>query len=696
MAGWGKRTYTSNSTNYSSGNSKFTSYSRGGGGYGSPSLARGGFGGGSRGYGSGGGYSSSGRYVSTGGYESSSSSYGGSEGGGGYSSSYGGAMSQSSMLQSVIRNLVDSTDDEERMQQKARLEDDLSVASERLETLVREHKDKLHSTLDTFEKIDYRVRDSQEKIRGLKKNLQSSKSLLRCKREELKRLWLEDVRFKHQLKLIDTIEEVKSVPEQLQQFRASKHFLHATELVKNTVSRLEGELAAIEALRDLRQELIQQKERLHEEMIDELHRHLYVKSSARKATLRDQQQPVAVATLSSSSSDNPGSSSPPPSRRQTSAIATRHSRSASRSLAMEKESTTFSPPPTIPEDDNEVVEDLTGDPEENSSHYMSVLIEALSTLGKVEEALDAIGNRMKREFVLIVERESIRVTRQEEQEAGPLGRRALRDNNPKLLRKLLSNCFAKFHSVVQAHTVLLSHLHRAKKVYNSTYQIYEEVDVWQAIQHVLETTLEQYISSEEEGVHQGGYTALQGASDVQAMFATKRRTGRKGQGILSFRFDSSRHAISINSYMKEQRDLELTEGVERGTASGAAMDQQAVVQHLVCKPSKRNITVIFGPVRDFVKEIESAMCLQGKRCSLHHFMHDFVKHHFLDNLTFDCNKKLENATKSEVARTTASDQKTSKIVGSKQQVLNVSSPSYLGVLFPGLIARTIEELSIFV
>ena len=55
----------------------------------------------------------------------------------------------------------------------------------------------------------------------------------------------------------------------------------------------------------------------------------------------------------------------------------------------------------------------------------------------------------------------------EEQEAGPLGRRALRDNNPKLLRKLLSNCFAKFHSVVQAHTVLLSHLHRAKKVYNS-------------------------------------------------------------------------------------------------------------------------------------------------------------------------------------------------------------------------------------
>ena len=79
----------------------------------------------------------------------------------------------------------------------------------------------------------------------------------------------------------------------------------------------------------------------------------------------------------------------------------------------------------------------------------------------------------------------------------------------------------------------------------------------------METTLEQYISSEEEGVHQGGYSALQGASDVQAMFATKRRTGRKGHGILSFRFDSSRHAISINSYMKEQRDLELAEVIKK-------------------------------------------------------------------------------------------------------------------------------------
>ena len=65
--------------------------------------------------------------------------------------------------------------------------------------------------------------------------------------------------------------------------------------------------------------------------------------------------------------------------------------------------------------------------------------------------------------------------------------------------------------------------------------------------------------AEDEASQQGGFTALQGSSDVQAMFTAKRRHGRKGQGLLSFRFDSSRHAISINTYMKEQRDIELAE-----------------------------------------------------------------------------------------------------------------------------------------
>ena len=47
--------------------------------------------------------------------------------------------------------------------------------------------------------------ESQDKIRVLKANLQSCKTLLRCKREELKRLWVDDVKYKHMLKMIDAM-----------------------------------------------------------------------------------------------------------------------------------------------------------------------------------------------------------------------------------------------------------------------------------------------------------------------------------------------------------------------------------------------------------------------------------------------------------------------------------------------------------
>ena len=46
-------------------------------------------------------------------------------------------LSQSSMLQSVIRNLVDSVDEEDRVSQRNKLEDDLNIASERLDALVQ-------------------------------------------------------------------------------------------------------------------------------------------------------------------------------------------------------------------------------------------------------------------------------------------------------------------------------------------------------------------------------------------------------------------------------------------------------------------------------------------------------------------------------------------------------------------------------
>lgn len=73
----------------------------------------------------------------------------------------------------------------------------------------------------------------------VKENLLSCKMLLHCKRDELRKLWIEGIEHKHVLELLDEIESIKQVPQELEAYMASKHYLHAT-------NRLVSKLMAIQ------------------------------------------------------------------------------------------------------------------------------------------------------------------------------------------------------------------------------------------------------------------------------------------------------------------------------------------------------------------------------------------------------------------------------------------------------------------
>lgn len=65
----------------------------------------------------------------------------------------------------------------------------------------------------------------------VKENLLSCKMLLHCKRDELRKLWIEGIEHKHVLQLLDEIESIKQVPQRLETYMASKHYLHATDML---------------------------------------------------------------------------------------------------------------------------------------------------------------------------------------------------------------------------------------------------------------------------------------------------------------------------------------------------------------------------------------------------------------------------------------------------------------------------------
>lgn len=63
--------------------------------------------------------------------------------------------------------------------------------------------------------------------------------LLHCKRDELRKLWIEGIEHKHVLQLLDEIESIKQVPQRLEAYMASKHYLHATDMLVSNL--LDGE-----------------------------------------------------------------------------------------------------------------------------------------------------------------------------------------------------------------------------------------------------------------------------------------------------------------------------------------------------------------------------------------------------------------------------------------------------------------------
>jgi len=92
---------------------------------------------------------------------------------------------------------------------------------------------------------------SQERIRAVKEGLQSCKNLLHCKRDELRRLWIEGVEMKTVYASLDAVEQVKDVAEQIPALIAGRKYLTATELVISSLAILDTELSDVDALQQV-------------------------------------------------------------------------------------------------------------------------------------------------------------------------------------------------------------------------------------------------------------------------------------------------------------------------------------------------------------------------------------------------------------------------------------------------------------
>uniref|UniRef100_A0A672GYU8 Exocyst complex component Sec8 n=1 Tax=Salarias fasciatus TaxID=181472 RepID=A0A672GYU8_SALFA len=577
----------------------------------------------------------------------------------------------SGLLISVIRTLSSSDDVQDRETEKGRLEEAFETCDRDLDQLIVQHYAELTTAIRTYQSITERITSSRNKIKQVKENLLSCKMLLHCKRDELRKLWIEGIEHKHVLQLLDEIESIKQVPQRLEAYMASKHYLHATDMLVTAVESLEGPLLQVEGLGDLRLELHSKKLNIHLVLIDELHRHLYIKSTSRLGHKNKDRNAGRLPSTLAKDSPMPGL--------DVSSLSTPR-----KLLDSSQFSTPGSSSGTVSRSELNQADLPEVDPEENSAEFMGILIRALAKLKKLPETIKAIMERLEPELKQIVKRSTTQIA----DHAYQRGENLLTVSSPpstpnllsgslcRLLLELLELLFDKFKAVAQAHSVVLAHLQqtalqRPGGAYEEDIRLYEQADVSAKIQAVLQVLLMEYLDvknsrSATEPSAQLSYAST--GSEFAAFFA-KKKPQRAKQSL--FKFESSSHAISMSAYLREQRrelyskSGELQGGADDNLIEGGEMK-------FVCKPGARNITVIFQPLLRFIQEIEMNMGPgQAKQCQLRAFLTYYINDLFLNQVRTEINKEIEAVSKAADPLKILASADTMKLLGVQRPVLQV-------------------------
>ncbi|XP_059672526.1 exocyst complex component 4 [Gavia stellata] len=575
------------------------------------------------------------------------------EAAGRYRSSMSKSKDPSGLLISVIRTLSTSDDVEDRETEKGRLEEAYEKCDRDLDELIVQHYTELTTAIRTYQSITERITNSRNKIKQVKENLLSCKMLLHCKRDELRKLWIEGIEHKHVLNLLDEIENIKQVPQKLEQCMASKHYLNATDMLVSAVDSLEGPLLQVEGLSDLRLELHSKKMNMHLVLIDELHRHLYIKSTNRVG--QRNKEKGRISSLVKDASPVPlmdvTNLSTPRKFLETSQFSTPGSTSMRETNLLE------------------IKEDTELDPEENSTVFMGILIKGLAKLKKIPETVKAIQDRLEQELKQIVKRSTTQVADNGYQR----GENLSQENQPRLLLELLELLFDKFNAVAAAHSVVLGHLQQTVaspcSQYDGDIKLYDMVDVWVKIQDVLQMLLTEYLDMKNTRTASEPSTQLSYASSGRefAAFFAKKKPQRPKNPL--FKFESSSHAISMSAYLREQRrELYSRSGELQGGPDDNLIEGGG--SKFVCKPGARNITIIFHPLLRFIQEIEHAMELgPTKQCPLREFLTMYIKNIFLNQVLAEINKEIEGVTKASDPLKILANADTMKILGVQRPLL---------------------------
>ncbi|KAI1377455.1 Sec8 exocyst complex component-specific domain-containing protein [Hypoxylon crocopeplum] len=359
-----------------------------------------------------------------------------------------------------------------------------------LKNIVHEHHQGFNSSIGTFHKIQGSIQASQKRVRVLKDSLAQSRTSLCATDPELKKLYKSSQMYDDVLQTLNELEDLRTVPDQLEARISEKRFLTAVEVLQNALRKLrKPELDDIGALSDLRSYLANQETALMDILTEELHEHLYLKSPYCQE--RWQNLAKNQGAYNENYSD-PGVLTP---------------------FHLVLDTMDLEQP---------VTEDPAKNPEADTFYYISLVVESLNKLGRLESVVDTLKQRLPVELFSIVNE-----TINEVDQRHPSSLRGGSGNAQGLhiygsretqmradvIYDLLWTLYGKFEAIAEGHRVFheaIKALVRREGAGSHSSLLGSFKELWNLYQNEIRSLLHNYVTTDAD-VYQFNSSPRQGA-----------------------------------------------------------------------------------------------------------------------------------------------------------------------------------------
>lgn len=465
-----------------------------------------------------------------------------------------------------------------------------------LKTVVNEHYADFNSAVGTYHKIQNAIRESQIRARQLKGGLLNVKDGMMTTRPELRGLAEQSSELDKILVTLSNIEAFKTIPGKLEEKISEKKFLAAVDILMEGLKGIsKSDLDGIGAISDLRNYFTNQESTLLDILVEELHDHLYLRSpyckdrwKGTKANGEERDPKDNLLGVGVNAWDRPFN---------------HYLNSADITIPM--------------------VEDASKNPEADTFYYIHMILEALSKLGQLGEAISRIEQRMPMELYKVVEKTNHDIdSKYPSHLRGQLNKANrkvmslhVNDGRAQVLSDFLWTLYSKFEAIAESHRVLhevvagiaLRENMSKPERYTTGFK-----ELWKLYQMEMRSILHAYLATDGDNMTLRSGLTTTASSDL---FARPQRDKNKKMFKLS-EMDQKSESMKaeedeLNEILKSSVPGLVSKSRARdGTdtiSDRSGQDSTAAGHKLLIEPGVFNMTVLLAPSLTFLQRLKDVV-----------------------------------------------------------------------------------------